>query len=326
MYRFDNFFRDTAFSAAMADYPILAIDVGARGGFEADLLPVAFAVDAVGFEPEPAAFAHLSGVGPWKSLRYAPIALSGSGGWRRLNVTRDPTGATLLEPNQKFGSELDKQQFFEVVRTIELKTETLDDAVSQLGISRVDYLKIDIEGAELEVLVGGAKTLEGLLALKTEVMFAPVRHQQPFAADMDSMLRAKGFRLMEIIRPAVWRRHGYIVHPQFGREAIPYSKGQLIHGDYLFFREPEKIESHHQALRMSFVALAYGFFDFAECLLARPDVHGLLKDQYGLRLGEEMKRASSRFGRRIWMRELVSHLRGIAPFIRSFARMMASRF
>lgn len=308
----------------MTDYPISAIDIGARGGFDTDLSPIAFAVDAVGFEPEPDAFAHLSVPGPWKTHRYVPIAISGSGGRRRLNITRDPVGTTLLDPNQKLGLEFGKQQFFEVIRTIELETETLDSAVSQLGIPRVDYLKIDIEGAELEVLVGGAKTLEGLLALKTEVMFAPVRHQQPFAADMDSMLRAKGFRLMEIIRPAVWRRHGYIVHPQFGREAIPYSKGQLIHGDYLFFREPEKLESPHQALRLSFVALAYGFFDFAECLLARPDVHELLKDQYGIRLGEEMKRASSRFGRRIWMRELVSHLRGIAPFIRSFARMMAS--
>lgn len=45
------------------------------------------------------------------------------------------------------------------VRT-ETRVETLDDYVTKRGITRVDFLKIDVEGHELHVLRGGKKTIE----------------------------------------------------------------------------------------------------------------------------------------------------------------------
>lgn len=39
---------------------------------------------------------------------------------------------------------------------------TLDDLVSEYGITRLDWIKIDVEGAELGVLTGGQKTLAEL--------------------------------------------------------------------------------------------------------------------------------------------------------------------
>jgi len=39
---------------------MVCVDVGTRGGFEPDRLPLAGAVDAIGFEPEPVAFAALA--------------------------------------------------------------------------------------------------------------------------------------------------------------------------------------------------------------------------------------------------------------------------
>ncbi len=84
----------------MADVPVTACDVGARGGVDLDLLPLAFAVDAVAFEPHPDAFTRLederaAAAGPWRSLRHLPYAVSGTGGRRRLFVTTDPEAAFL---------------------------------------------------------------------------------------------------------------------------------------------------------------------------------------------------------------------------------------
>ena len=41
----------------------------------------------------------------------------------------------------------------------EVEADSVDNIVSELGLDRVDFIKIDVEGAELEVLEGAAKTL-----------------------------------------------------------------------------------------------------------------------------------------------------------------------
>jgi len=40
-----------------------------------------------------------------------------------------------------------------------VETETLDGLVSRLGLERIDFLKMDVEGAELEILRAGRKAL-----------------------------------------------------------------------------------------------------------------------------------------------------------------------
>jgi len=42
---------------------------------------------------------------------------------------------------------------------LEVKTRTLDTVVRELGINRVDFIKLDTEGAELEILQGAEETL-----------------------------------------------------------------------------------------------------------------------------------------------------------------------
>ncbi|MFL6478493.1 MAG: FkbM family methyltransferase [Nitrososphaera sp.] len=44
---------------------------------------------------------------------------------------------------------------------VEVNADTLDSILMQNGINQVNWIKIDVEGAELEVLKGSAKTLSG---------------------------------------------------------------------------------------------------------------------------------------------------------------------
>ena len=43
---------------------------------------------------------------------------------------------------------------------IEVETVLLDDIINELKIKKIDFLKIDIEGAELEALKGAEKSLK----------------------------------------------------------------------------------------------------------------------------------------------------------------------
>ncbi len=63
-------------------------------------------------------------------------------------------------------------------------------AVDELELGRVDFLKIDVEGAEVEVLKGCAKTLaDSRPRIAIEV------HSKALAAEVDALLRGAGYAL-----------------------------------------------------------------------------------------------------------------------------------
>ena len=49
----------------------------------------------------------------------------------------------------------------ESVRTVRVSVRRLDDMLAELGVSKVDFIKLDVEGAELSVLYGAMKLLHG---------------------------------------------------------------------------------------------------------------------------------------------------------------------
>jgi hypothetical protein len=47
------------------------------------------------------------------------------------------------------------------IRTVRVSVRRLDDVLGESGVSKVDFIKLDVEGAELSVLHGAMKLLEG---------------------------------------------------------------------------------------------------------------------------------------------------------------------
>lgn len=332
-----NLLRRTPFASAIQALPLVCFDVGARGGIELDLGPLAFAVDAIGFEPDKDEYERLQSEppGPWRSRSYVPLALAGGSGTRALHLTEDRQSTTLLPPDVTIGARFDKMQFFNVERTVEVNTIGLDEAAATHAPRPPDYLKIDVEGAEGEVFgAGGEKTLAALIAIKTEVSFLPFRRGQPVAAEIDTMLRDYGFELMDIERPVHWRRHGYILHPQVVRGPVPYARGQIMQGDAVYFRSPATLPAGEQAddeaaadrlLRACWLLMAHGFFDHAEALMQRPAAARRLAVDFGVDASAALRRAALMFGRAIWLTAFYRHLRLIVPFLRHAGPALVQR-
>lgn len=319
-----DLFRRTPFAAAMDALPVQGLDIGARAGFEPDLLPIAFAVDGVGFEPEPAAFAQLQGAAtPWRSLRHLPTAISGRAGPRTLHIAADPQSSSLLPPVAATAAAHDHRAWSDIRTTTAVDTETLDGAVARFGVPAPDFLKLDVEGAEGEILAAAPVALASALAAKVEVGFMPLREGQMAAHDVDRLMREAGFLLMDLIRPARWRRHAGPVHPQTGRGPVPYSRGRLAHGDYLYFRDPATLaDDGARALKAAWIAMAYGYFDHAAFLLDRPAAAAALAPHLPGDAAEALRRASLLCGRRVWRTALAAQLRGLRPFLRGGAALL----
>lgn len=311
--------RPLSIGRALERHPLTALDIGSRGGFERDLAAMAFAVDAVGFEPEAKAFSRLQdqGAGPWRSLRHLPAAIAGTDGERVLHVARDPNSTSLLEPDAAIGAAYDKRQFFEVVARPRVPCRTLDGVVAESGLNRPAYLKIDVEGAELEIMQAAPATLASLLAIKTEVGFLRFRHGQPIAAEIELFLRGQGFELLDFVDATHWRIDGYVIHPQCGGGAIPYSRGRLMQGDYLFLRHPDTVAEPERLFQLAALAMAHGFFDHALAVLSRPALGAWLEREHGLKPEPMVAEASRAYGRMVWRKAVLRHLRLLWTYGRS---------
>lgn len=85
-------------------------------------------------------------------------------------------------------------------REVKCEVRTLDAVVKEEGISRIDLLKIDVEGFEFEVLEGAATALERTTAVIIEVSLirrhSGVRHP---LLGMLELLTSRGFNVVEVM-------------------------------------------------------------------------------------------------------------------------------
>jgi len=80
--------------------------------------------------------------------------------------------------------------------TQELKTSTLDDVAGQ--IPQGAFLKIDVQGAELEVLKGGDRTLAACELVQLEVAILPYNEGAPTALEVLSYMAERDFVPLDI--------------------------------------------------------------------------------------------------------------------------------
>ena len=134
-------------------------------------------------------------------------------------------------------------QSFRVRKIVAVTVITLDDVCARESL-QPDVLKLDVQGAELDILRGAPVTLAHVLAVECEVEFRPIYVGQPLFADVDTFMRGQGFELLGLRRD-YWRR-------QVNRHA---AGGTLVHGDALYVHEgrltaaPEKAQVFWRAYR-----------------------------------------------------------------------------
>ncbi|MBK9132090.1 MAG: FkbM family methyltransferase [Gammaproteobacteria bacterium] len=104
---------------------------------------------------------------------------------------------SLFKPNTPL---LEKfQNLAELVTPVaqhDIETRRLDDIPE---IDDVDYIKIDVQGAELMVFKGGEKLLDKVLLIHSEAEFHPLYENQPLFADVDTYLRSRNFMFAKFV-------------------------------------------------------------------------------------------------------------------------------
>lgn len=227
----------------------------------------------IGFEPDIDALAQLNQKKTGREL-YLPYAI-GDGAPRTLNLCRYSGWNSTLTPSP---AALEVFSFFKenavIVDKAQINTRRLDD-IDEIG--EIDFLKIDIQGGELDVFRNATSKLANVGIVQTEVSFVGLYEDQPSFGEIDMELRSQGFIPHHF--DAVKR---CIISPFEINNDPSRALNQLIEGDMVYvkdFRYPEKL-SDHQLRHICLVAHAcYRSYDLAYYCVKNLEERGAVSPQ-----------------------------------------------
>lgn len=190
------------------------------------------------------------------NIEVVSSALGSRDGIGTLYLTKQPKCSSLYQPSDAVISRYQLKEM-QLERTIAVQLTTLDLVRESRKWPRVDLVKMDVQGAELDIIKGATATLDNTVAIITEVSFQPIYLGQPLFGDIAAALQEKGFEFYRFI--------------QLGgraRSATVSGQTQTIWGDALFLRTPETV-SLELAGRLAVLATLYDALDVADVAVAR---------------------------------------------------------
>ncbi|MDJ0713521.1 MAG: FkbM family methyltransferase [Prochloraceae cyanobacterium] len=221
---------------AFSDRPLLVLDLGARGGFEPHWKFYGDRIIQIGFEPDLEECEKLNQQFGDRGLKFYPVALGQRKEKRNFSVCQWGGSSSFYPANtnflRRFPDEHGEQM--KVIKTIELETVDLDSFATEEGIEYIDFIKLDIEGSELDVLKGAVEFLQrSVLGLSIEVLFHSSLRNQPTFSEIDLFLSSLGFQLFDLAT----YRHARKALPLPANSLGVTQQGQLLWGQALYLRD-----------------------------------------------------------------------------------------
>lgn len=174
-------------------------DVGANvGQFSAYLRCLGLTQPIVAFEPLPTPFAKLAGLSNYFTNSYFYNVALGSSRCRASIYIAEPNDCSSLLPLSDLQTEYFNTKIAAVTSTIEV--HTLHDYLS-LHPCKNGFLKIDVQGFELEVLQGVDKLSDFFEYVYVESSFVELYRDQPLFTDIFKLLEHHQFKLCGLYNP-----------------------------------------------------------------------------------------------------------------------------
>ncbi|TNC81463.1 MAG: hypothetical protein C9356_09035 [Oleiphilus sp.] len=218
------------------------------------------------FEPDQEMCEQLNASSP-ANIRYIPKALGVSNTQATLYKTENRSCYSLYQPNEAFCGLYRGMESMKTIGTEAIDVYTMDSLLETGDIDDPDTIKIDVQGAELDIFKGANRSLESTLLIVAEVEFVPLYKEQPLFGDVAGYLREQGF---------MFHKFSGIC----GRNLAPVDLGQHINqgsqqmwSDAIFIRDLSELDrlSTEALLKLALFSIIYQSPDLCHFCLARVD-------------------------------------------------------
>jgi FkbM family methyltransferase len=205
----------------LGDYKVRHIvDGGAyRGDFSIEIAKVFPDATVYAFEPQKESYGLLSNATRKVSgIKIYNCALSSKSGKSILHTNVSPLTSSLSNVSK------DGLHYFQGYTNPEgieeVEVTSLADFLSGENIPRVDILKLDLQGHELQAIKGMAEFIKTVKLIFIEVQFLEIYQGTPLFSEVETFLRSKGF-----------------VFYQFYGLVRSQINGRLLYGDAIFINQ-----------------------------------------------------------------------------------------
>jgi hypothetical protein len=250
--------------------PISICDIGAKTGDNKDADNTTFIEDLInnsnsilyGFEPNPNEYERLNTTPNKKYFNYGV----GNGNNEFLNIYKNPGLSSILEPNLDYLNLFGNfNLWFEILQKIEIMTKKLDEINFD---TTIDFIKIDVQGYESEVIKFGKNTIKNSLIVNIETSPVPIYKNEKSFSYLCNKLEELGFLLhafnridTRCFKPMILDHHNNLT-----------GINHLFQLDCIFIKKFEEIEKFNvvQLKKLAFI-LFYSFksYDLVDLLIQK---------------------------------------------------------
>jgi FkbM family methyltransferase len=273
---------------------IIAHHVGGRGFGVALNSPPRFSRDIVNvlYEADDKCALEMIAQNTNENFHVLPYCLGLEDRAGKLYITNNPYASSNLKPNPEYDTyycevrlagEIDgismqdarydavygnENKVVEVRNVMVHALDTLVRGGKVPGNLMPDFLSLDTQGSELDILRGAEATLhDHCIALATEIEFHPMYEGQALFSGIFDFALSHGFYFV-----------GFTYLQEISPKRMPIgarAKGFLAFGDALFLRRIDSVKSmadssdeqHLMLLKLAFIALNFGYLEYALVVL-----------------------------------------------------------
>lgn len=268
-YSDSSIFQATSLYASLAKQPFGFIDAGAAGGVHPLIQPLSDLTACTGFEPDPVAYCELvkfAEESPFSRFRVFDVALSGKPAEQPLYLTKSNVCISLLQPDEELPNRYGLHSL-DLVGTSKVKTDTLDNLFNKNDEIYAEFIKLDCQGIEFEILHGAENILKNqCVALYVEAEFFTFYKGQKLFHEIDGYLRGLGFQLYGL-------SPHYLSAKKIDRRQYD-TQERIAWADAVYFKDPLAYDSNIsldkrkiESLIVSAIMLKY--YDFSIELVER---------------------------------------------------------